>query len=104
MESAVDTVVSNLDPPKKSGWFMRVVRKCTPKKWHKYYTPEVVAAWNISSLATDVKWIGILAVPWDVVTPVLRVYWTNIAAGVIHFTKLVKESVVAFLTLLHTGT
>lgn len=103
MEGAAETVVSNLDPPKKSGWFMRVVRKCTPKKWHKYYTPEVVAAWNISSLATDVKWLGILAVPWDAVTPVLRVYWSNIVAGLINFGKLLKESLLDFLTLLNVS-
>jgi len=103
MEGTAEKVASNLDPPKKSGWFMRVVRKCTPKKWHKYYTPEVVAAWNLSSLATDIKWLGILAVPWDAMTPVLRVYWSNIVAWLINFGKLLKESILDFLTLLHAG-
>lgn len=98
-------VETNLDPPAvKPGLFKRMLCVCTPKKWHKYYTAEVFVAWNISSVATDIKWLGILAVPWDVVMPIVRVYWAKILSSLAHGGKFLKEVVLDFWTLLHAGT
>lgn len=98
-------VESNLDPPQeKRGRFMRMMYAITPTKYHRYLTKEAFVAWNVSSVATDIKWIGILAVPWDAVMPVLRVYWTNIVSGAASLGKLLKESVLDFITLLNAGT
>lgn len=98
-------VESNLDPPEeKRGWFIRFIQLITPTKWHKFYTKEAIVAYNLGGLTTDLKWIGILAVPWDIVMPIVRVYWSKIVAGLISGGKVLKESVLDFLTLLHNGT
>lgn len=80
------------DPPaEKPGWFKRFLCFCLPKKLHKYLTPEVFVAWNISSWVT----LGQVAVVK---------HWESIAAWVapkaaILF-KAFKESVSDILTLL----
>lgn len=98
------TEVKEVQALDKPGWFMRVVRRVTPRKWHPYYTKEAIFAYNFGSLTTDIKWLGILAVPWDAVTPVLRVYWTNIVTGVVHVGRVAKEAFFDFLTILSNGT
>lgn len=98
-------VESNLDPPvEKKGVFVRLMYAVTPKRWHKYLTKEAFVAWNVSSVVTDLKWVGILAVPWDAVMPVVRMYWTKIAGAMLHAGKVFKEAAGDFLTLLNAGT
>ena len=98
-------VESNLDPPEeKKGLFVRMMYAVTPKRYQKYLTKEAFVAWNVSSVATDLKWIGILAVPWDVVMPVVRMYWTKIVGAALHGWKVFKEAIGDFITILNAGT
>lgn len=72
------------DPPvKKQQFFVRVLKKITPKFLHKYYTPEFITGWNISNYVTWAqatvvfKWEAISAFTtakvWPVVLPILKV-------------------------------
>ena len=38
--------------PSQDGWALRCLKFFTPKRLHKYYTPEAVVAWNVSSWIT----------------------------------------------------
>lgn len=88
-------VDSNTDPPavKDPGWFQRLVFKCTPKKWHGYLTPQVFVAWNLSSVATDAKWLLILF--WKDALVWLKIFWVE----AIKWYKVVKEAAIEFYQL-----
>lgn len=80
------------DPPaEKPGLFKRFLRFVLPKKLHRYLTPEVFVAWNLSSWVT----LGQVAIVK---------YWESIAAWVapkaLILGKALKESLSDILTLL----
>lgn len=83
------------DPPdKKPGMFKRFLHFVLPKKWHKYLTPEVFVAWNVSSWVT----LGQVALVknWEAV-----VAWVAPKAALL--TKVFKEAVSDILTMLSHG-
>jgi len=87
----VHTPVGEDPPEKKDGFFKRFLMFVLPKKWHRYLTPEVFIAWNISSWVT----LGQVAAVknWDTI-----VAWVAPKASVLW--KVAKEAVSDILTAL----
>jgi len=83
-----------VEKPRELGWFWKVVRWFLPAKLKKYVTPEVVIAWNISSLCTWAQTLVIFNWKWlvaKVFVPggaLLKVAWTE----AVSFSKVLFEA------------
>lgn len=84
------------EPPKKKSLLVRTLEAVTPKRMHRFYTPEFIVGWNVSNYITWGQ--AYLVFQWEKVS----LFWTlKVLPTATHWGKIFKDAATEVADLIH---